>query len=215
MQGAQFEEIRAQNIYIATYPHRLADFMQGSGKNKTLQKWMQSTPIAYNRYVMPIHLLSEGVPVGLAPRSLLVADKNKPLENDNLLLIDRGSNDKGKTTLWVRFICPYKNTRHIGELTTDGLLHDIMKRLAAVIPFLNENQIPPYMPVQEHGFVYNMPEQAHMQVTGLPTQTPYKNMFVSGVANLPGMGVEGELLSGLKVAQSTSSFHAGVHASLS
>ena len=49
--------------------------------------------------------------------------------------------------------------------------------------------------------LYSFETEAFLGVTGLKQRTPAKNLFLAGREVLPGLGLEGELLAGMRAAR--------------
>lgn len=194
LQDGETAEVQFRTLILAAHPFRLQPLLHDAHLNQLYGRWVERHNVAYDRYVLPLTLLKEGMPVGMAPRALLIRDPQQPLLNENLLLVDREESGDGKVQLWCRFIVPH------GEPPPPQLHTRILDHLNQVIPFLNENLLPPQQPLQLQGCVYGDGARG-CSLFGVGPRTPFKNMLLGSAANLPELAVDGELLAATKTAQ--------------
>ncbi len=194
LSDGEFGRIRFRSLLLTTYPHRLQPYLEASNMRLN-QRWLRRCNILFDRYLLPITLMRQGLPPGMAKRLLFIRHPEAPLVADNLLQVDCDNTNTDQPLLWVRFIVPH------GQRVDSELTKRLLASLGEVIPFLNENQTPPFLPLRLHGFLYETRGQGVEAMWGLSPLTPWKNLQLAGPANLPALGLEGELLSSVKTAQ--------------
>jgi phytoene dehydrogenase-like protein len=103
------------------------------------------------------------------------------------------------------------SARDLGEEHLQGLAQRIDGHLEALMPFTRERRVLRSAPYLDAGGVrgsrlmphplYAFEPESFLGVTGLKQRTPAKNVLLAGREVLPGLGLEGELLAGMRAAR--------------
>jgi phytoene dehydrogenase-like protein len=103
------------------------------------------------------------------------------------------------------------SARELGEEHLQGLAQRIDGHLDALMPFTKDRRALRSVPYLDAGGVrgsrlmphplYAFESEAFLGVTGLKQRTPAKNVVLAGREVLPGLGLEGELLAGMRAAR--------------
>ena len=141
------------------------------------------------------------VPPALGPQAILLNGRRDP---ERAQLVGLGEvrpmwlsteRNGDRTTLTLQH--PVSSVRAHAE-GRDQLEEIMEARLVRLIPFLQEGAPKRQtLPRSSHP-LYDATQDELTGVGGVPTRTPYKNIFVAGPAVLPGLGVEGEVRSALQ-----------------
>ena len=101
--------------------------------------------------------------------------------------------------------------RDLGEEHLQGVASRIDEHLDALMPFTAQHRVLRSAPYLDAGGVrgsrlmphplYSFESEAFLGVTGLTQRTPAKNILLASREVLPGLGLEGELLAGLRAAR--------------
>lgn len=122
---------------------------------------------------------------------------------------------EGKEAEGVRVVCAGAfvpaSARDLGEEHLHGLAARIDEQLDRVMPFTSAHRLLRSAPYLDAGGVrgsrlmphplYSFEAEAFLGVTGLSQRTPAKNILLAGREVLPGLGLEGELLAGIRAAR--------------
>lgn len=102
------------------------------------------------------------------------------------------------------------SARELGEEHLRGLVAKLEAKLDELMPFARERALTRSSPHLDAGNVrgsrlmphplYKMETETLIGATGLPVQTPVKNLYLASREVLPGLGLEGELLAGVRAA---------------
>lgn len=103
------------------------------------------------------------------------------------------------------------SARELGEEHLQSLAQRIDEHLDALMPFTRERRVLRSAPYLDAGGVrggrliphplYSFESEAFLGVTGLKQRTPAKNVILAGREVIPGLGLEGELLAGIRAAR--------------
>jgi len=121
----------------------------------------------------------------------------------------------GKETEGLRVVCVGAfvpaSYRDLGEEHLQGVANRIDEHLDTLMPFTAQHRLLRSAPYLDAGGVrgsrlmphplYSFDTEAFLGVTGLSQRTPAKNIFLAGREVLPGLGLEGELLAGIRAAR--------------
>ena len=187
-------------------------------KNFLLKRKFSRIKPKFFKYTFYLKLKGKVYPEGMRDRVVLISDKNEPLCSDNLLFINRLSEEKldkddSVITLSVSALVPP------GDLVKEGFTEKFpsacKEKIAKIMPFMDEYFVSIDAPrVKSYGdletdlrsnFVYDSEYPAYFGVTALPYSTFLKNLFFVDQSVYPGLGFDGEVQSGLKVAREISS----------
>lgn len=158
------------------------------------------------------------VPVDALPRGmgelLLVDTEDKELQ-PLLIQVHPARTPGGKEDEGLRVVCAGcfvpASVRELGEEHMQALAHRIDAQLDALMPFTKEKRLLRSAPYLDAGGVrgsrlmphprYSFETEAFLGITGLKQRTPAKNILLAGREVLPGLGLEGELLAGMRAAR--------------
>lgn len=157
------------------------------------------------------------VPVDLLPRGmgeLLLLETGDDLET-LLVQVHPARKQGGEEDPSVRVVCAGAfvpaSTRELGEPRLEALKKQIEGHLERLMPFAKEKLALSSAPYLDAGGVRGSRLLPHpllqidveqfAGITGLPPRTPVKNLFLASREVLPGLGLEGELLAGVRAAR--------------
>ncbi|MBN8231679.1 desaturase [Corallococcus macrosporus] len=157
------------------------------------------------------------VPEAALPRGmgeLVLVDTQDP-ELGPLLVQQHPARTGGKDVEGVRVVCAGAfvpaTAREEGEEALRALAARIDEHLDRLMPFTKQHRALRSVPYLDAGGVrgsrlmphplYSFETEAFLGVTGLKQRTPAKNVILAGREVLPGLGLEGELLAGMRAAK--------------
>jgi hypothetical protein len=147
---------------------------------------------------------------------LLLMDTQQEGELSNLLVQLLPARDhQGKEDPALRVVCAGgfvpSSIRDLGEGYLQNLALRIDAHLDTLMPFTKDKRLLRSAPYLDASAVrgsrlmphphYVFDTEAVMGVTGLKQQTPTKNLLLAGREVLPGLGLEGEFLAGIRAAR--------------
>jgi phytoene dehydrogenase-like protein len=158
------------------------------------------------------------VPVDTLPRGmgeLLLVETDDPELNPLLIQVHPARTPGGKDDESLRVVCAGAfvptSVRELGEDHMKVLAKRIDDQLDALMPFTREKRVMSSAPYLDAGEVrgsrlmphplYSFEAEAFLGVTGLKQRTPAKNLLLAGREVLPGLGLEGEFLAGMRAAR--------------
>jgi hypothetical protein len=173
------------------------------------------------RYVLHVVLSEAGVPEGISPLTLCVADPERPLTGDNALMIAveepdddarvlvtavanlaledgddpaaRAAELRGKVLMRLEEILPFS----LGHLL---LMHSPNQALPPEGPEATEGKAPQFGPE----LLWSSSLPATLGVGGLPYDAGIKGVIVASSQTLPGLGLEGAFAAGWCAARQAS-----------
>jgi phytoene dehydrogenase-like protein len=178
------------------------------------------------------------LPSDLPSRVLAIGDPSRALSEDNAIAITVGQptpRDPRRIPLWIECNVPAhlaeagpsylralrgRVTHVVRRLLPDFARHMVLlaspydglpaEHRGTPVP---ETTPPAALPAAAPPALVAFPPPRPLDVLGLPHATAIKNLFLVGRENLPGLGLEGELISGWGVARLVSSGPAKKHLS--
>ena len=178
-------------------------------------------PACY-RYGVSMLVTPDAIPEGMASRVFLIGDPSRPLLEDNALVVTVGQpapRDPGRVPVWAECLVPAPAV-DAGAGYVRALRGRVRKQLGKLFPFFPQqllvmaspfDGLPPEIPGAAKPpapippiampAVYSGEGPRTFDLAGLPHATGIKNLYVAGRENLPGLGVEGELVSAWGVAR--------------
>jgi phytoene dehydrogenase-like protein len=181
-------------------------------------------PIAAYRYAIAMLLAPEALPEGMGNRVYLIGDPARPLLEDNALAVTVGqpaARDAGRVPVWVECVVPAPPV-DAGSAYLRQLRARVVARLDRLLPFFERHLAvlasphdglppeipgwkgaapPPPVPAAPLPPVYSTEGSRAFDVAGMQHATGVKNLYLAGRENLPGLGLEGELVSAWGVAR--------------
>lgn len=212
--GDTIPTIYGRNIIISTYYEKFVSLLEGSRELSSLRK-------RYNRrqpslYPFTLHMGVNGrcIPEKMGTYVVAVPDETRPLEDGNLLFLEASEPGNtlrapdGKRAISVTAFLTQSPSRSASEdlKKTAG---DMVKNLGFFLPFLEEN-IDFINPEKSIIISKNYQKTVGPQygvsnpligMSFLSNRTPVKNVFLTGDILIPGLGFEGEIISGMNAAR--------------
>lgn len=173
-------------------------------------------------YTVNFALRADAIPEGMGRHVFVVGDGNKPLDDDNLLLLcvdpaDRAGGEKDDTrVLSVSARLKAKNVRPTVEgieATDARLVHQVQK----VVPFFHEHLLAkasswigfdkrtraPSVDTTQLVPIFGTPLPGTLDASPIACRTAYKNVLITGDHLHAGLGFEGAFLATLNAVQLT------------
>lgn len=158
------------------------------------------------------------VPTDALPRGMgeLLLVESQDVELRPLLVqVHPARTPGGKEEEGLRVVCAGAfvptSVRDLGEEHLQVLAQRIDAELDTLMPFTQDKRILRSAPYLDAGGVrgsrlmphplYSFEAEAFLGVTGLKQRTPVKNIVLAGREVLPGLGLEGEFLAGMRAAR--------------
>jgi phytoene dehydrogenase-like protein len=198
---------RSQFLIFNSPLHRLSDFM--GRKGGLLSKWIKRIQPRYVLIPLFLGIREKAVPIGMRDLLVSILDLNKPYEKGNLLFLslsqkgDESMAPDGRRALTVESLMIPK------EWSPDSFVEHqkgVMKHLSYLFPFLKEHiEFTDWADKQcscwsyPH-FFYETTSDFQWREGVVPNRIS-TNFYFIGKENFPYLGMEGEVLSGLMVAQ--------------
>lgn len=208
------DPVRCKKILVGT---NLEDFLSRFAPKslKGLHREMfESPPYGKHPFTLYVGIDENVVPVGMRGNVVMLSDPTARPTMRNLAFVKispAGSTDyapAGKRLVGITVIVD----DHDGELTAPlahKLSTNMVERLRDLIPFLDD--FTEFVAYNESFALYQaMRRSAHIPpinpddrlgIASLPNRTPHKEVFYAGKGTLPGLGMEGEAVSGVVAAQ--------------
>jgi phytoene dehydrogenase-like protein len=174
------------------------------------------------RYGISLLVTPDAIPEGMANRVFLIADPERPLLEDNAVAVTVGQpapRDPGRVPVWAECVLPSLAVE-AGPGYLRAMRGRIRNPLARLFPFLSQHLLalgspfdglPPEVPGAGKPLpavapipmpaVYAAERPRALDLGVLPHATGIKNLWLAGRENLPGLGLEGELVSAWSVAR--------------
>ena len=174
------------------------------------------------RYGISLMVTPEAIPEGMGSRVFLIADPARPLMEDNAICVtvgQPGPRDPGRLPVWAECLLPAPPV-DAGPGYVRSMRARVRKQLARLFPFFPRHLLAlgsPFdgLPPEVSGAakiaaavapipmpaVYGAERPRALDIAGLSHATGIKNLFLAGRENLPGLGIEGELVSAWGVSR--------------
>ena len=180
------------------------------------------------RYALSLIVAPAAVPTGTPARLLAIADPARPLLEDNALAVTvgrPGPREPDRIPLWIECAVP-AHLVDAGPSYLRALRGRLLQTLERLWPDLAKNTLVVASPYDGLGAqrssdgsstpasiasrtavavvpppLYSRAATGPFDVTGLPHATGVKSLLLVGRENLPGLGLEGELISGWGAAR--------------
>ena len=174
------------------------------------------------RYALSMLVPPDALPEGMASRVFVIGDPARPLVEDNAVAITVGQpapRDPGRVPVWAECLLPAPAV-DAGPGYLRAMRARVRKQIGRVLPFLNQHLIvlaspfdglPPEIPGSAKApvatppipmpAVYATERPRPLDLGGLPHAPGIKNLWHVGRENLPGLSLEGELVSAWSVAR--------------
>lgn len=212
--GEDIPTIYGRNIIISTKYENFTSLLEENRKFSALRK--RYDKINPSLYPFTIHI---GVRDGCMPEKMgayvvIVSDEAGPAEDGNLLFLETSkpgdtlrAPDGKRAVSATTFL---KNSpSELDNSVLENIAEVMLKNLGGFLPFLKENL--DFMDLEKsidisrsrHGTInhkYRV-KNPFIGMSSLPNKTPLKNVFLTGGMLMPGLGFEGEIMSGINAAK--------------
>jgi phytoene dehydrogenase-like protein len=210
--------LRSENVYrgaalvAATDAGALRRLLPEKKRHRALAELLDVSAI--KRFLLSVNWV---IPEAVLPRGmgeLLLMDAGAELGPMLIQVgparrVGKDDDEDGFRTVCAGAFVP-SSARELGEEHLKGLVAKMEERLEDLMPFAKERAKVRSSPHLDAGNVrgsrlmphplYAMETDTYLGVTGLPVQTPVKNLYLASREVLPGLGLEGELLAGIRAA---------------
>jgi phytoene dehydrogenase-like protein len=181
-----------------------------------------SLRVTGHRYGLSLLVTPDAIPEGMANRLFLIADPQRPLMEDNAIAVTVGQpapRDPDRVPVWAECVLPAPAVE-TGPGYLRAIRGRVRKQLSRLFPFLPQHLLalgspfdglPPEVPGAGKPLpavapiampaVYAAERPRALDLGALPHATGVKNLWLAGRENLPGLGLEGELVSAWSVAR--------------
>ncbi|MEW6374371.1 MAG: hypothetical protein AB1502_01090 [Thermodesulfobacteriota bacterium] len=200
---------RSQQLILNSPLHRISNLL--SKKGKRLSELGKRIRPRYILVPLCLGIREEVVPVGMNDLLVSILDLEKPYEGGNVLFIalspkgDETKAPEGKRALTVESLMPLEKW---DQTLLMDYQKDVMRHLEQLFPFLENyieltdwswanEQVPRWS--YPH-FLYETTTDFHWREGVVPTRISKRFYFI-GKENFPYLGLEGEVISGLMVAE--------------
>lgn len=212
--GDTIPTIYGRNIIISTYYERFGSLLEENRDLSSLRK-------RYNRrrpslYPFTLHMGVNGrcIPEKMGTYVAVVSDETKPFEDGNLLFLEASEPGNtlrapdGKRAISVTAFLTKSPAVSSGE-DLKKITSGMVKNLRFFLPFLEEN-IDFINPEESIAISKNYQKTVGPKygvnnpligMSFLSNRTPVKNIFLTGDILIPGLGFEGEIMSGIHAAK--------------
>jgi phytoene dehydrogenase-like protein len=178
------------------------------------------------RYGLAALVEPDALPADMPSRLLAIGDPSRALSEDNAVAITVGQpnpRDPRRIPLWVECGVP-ANLVEAGASYLRSLRGRVTHVVRRLLPAFAQHMVmlgspydglpaelrgipapettpPPSLPALPPPALFSIPTQRPIDVIGMPHATGVKNLFLVSRENLPGLGLEGDLISGWGVAR--------------
>jgi hypothetical protein len=180
------------------------------------RKWVEKDKRLWSQYFMlslNLGIDARGIPVGLGDCIVSLRDLDASYENGNLLMVFLGpegvGTPSGKRPVTVNALVSVAKGRS-ARAGIKGVIEDMLTHLLEIAPFLDRSiRLIDGRPSLERyrsewtnsDIIYGGTSSFRVGDEILPTVTPMEGLFLACRGNFPYLGFEGEILSGIKVAE--------------
>ncbi len=203
----------ASAVVGATDAAALRRLVADKKKHRALAEMLEQAET--ERYLFPVNWV---VPASLLPRGmgeLLLVETGDEELGALLVQVHAARKASGEESAEHRVLCagafvPAK-TRELGEEKLVQLRDRIEAQLDGLMPFVREHLVDRSTPYLDGGGtrgsrllphpLLDVKTERFAGVSGLSPNTPVKNLFLASREVLPGLGLEGELLAGVRAAR--------------
>jgi phytoene dehydrogenase-like protein len=188
--------------------HSFRDLLRKEGTS--LSRWLETIHPRYFLVPCFFGIREKVVPVGMRDLLVSILDPEKPYEEGNVLFLSlspRGNErmaPEGCRALTVQSLAPFRSWNGVSSAHRES----VMNHLTHLIPFLE-----PYLDLSEFEwagqqtghwsyphYLYEINGPLRWREGVVPTRLS-RNLYFIGKENFPHLGLEGEVLGGLMVAQ--------------
>ncbi|ATB37802.1 desaturase [Cystobacter fuscus] len=205
---------RASCLVSATDAGALRRLMTGRKKHRALSEQLDQSTV--KSFLFSVNWVVPEVALPRGMGELLLMDTQQEGELGSLLVQLLPARDhQGKENPALRVVCAGgfvpASIRDLGEGYLQNLALRIDAHLDALMPFTKDKRLLRSAPYLDASAVrgsrlmphphYVFDSEAVLGITGLKQQTPSKNLLLAGREVLPGLGLEGEFLAGIRATR--------------
>ncbi|HLG20276.1 MAG TPA: hypothetical protein VI895_10745 [Bdellovibrionota bacterium] len=220
--GAEWSEVRCHVAMIGGDPRGLFAMAPDAEPVRQWQKKLSELQIFAGKAYQLYRVSPEGIPTGMQSQGLLIprgrpnggSERRRWVRALRYVVRKSENGDKSPHT-WIgvsAFMDPSSQRPDLKRVSTE-----IREGLKSLIPFLENHLLEepkePYLPSMEgkpgdfrQGFIYTASEPRTLGVCGFTPETPLKNTFLAGDMIFPGLGLDGEVISGFQAAHYASEY---------
>lgn len=195
-------------VISATDAQALRRLVPPQARKKRLAEQLDAVRLKRFQLAVNLVLPADHLPQGLAPLGALVPDDAElGLVVYEVLPARQGGKDTGEKVVCAAAIVSAQ-ARDLGDEHLEGLANRIRDAMLSVLPFAKPTKVS--VPLLTKGAprgsrltphpLFEIDEPPELGVTGLSPRTPLKNLYLASREVLPGLGLEGELITGQQVA---------------
>lgn len=207
-------QIRGRYIIASAKWEKLRLLLLSGRKLRRMERRLKMVKSAYYPFTLHMGILERCIPEKMATYVAIVRDKNRPVMDDNLVLVEISPSEcKERAPAGKRALSATVFLKENPLVLTNDDLKEVSQvifcALEKFLPFLRENldflnigtSIELSRKCQELvNQKYAMKSDSYFGVSGVSSRTPIRNVFMTGGMLWPGLGFEGEILSGLNAA---------------
>jgi len=212
--GDTIPTIYGRNIIISTYYEKFVSLLEESRELSSLRKRYNRRQPSLHPFTLHMGVNGRCIPEKMGTYVIVVPDETKPLEDGNLLFLEASEPGNtlrapdGKRAISVTAFLTQSPSRSASE-DLKKIANDMVRNLGFFLPFLEEN-IDLINPEQSIVISRNYQKTVGPQygvsnpligMSFLSNRTPVKNVFLTGDILIPGLGFEGEIISGINAAR--------------
>ena len=200
---------RSKLLILNSPLHHLSKFMDG--RDNRLSKWGKRIQPRYVLLPFFLGIREKVIPVGMRDLLISILDLKKPYDGGNLLLLalspkgDESKAPEGRRALTVESLVPLEEWDQISLAEHQK---GVMKHLEHLFPFLDKYiDFTDFRWASEQvahwsypHFLYQTTSDFYWRKGVVPSRIS-RNLYFIGKENFPYMGLEGEVFSGLMVAE--------------
>ena len=206
--------IYGRNIIISTYYEKFASLLEENRELSSLRKRYNRIQPSLYPFTLHMGVYDRCIPEKMGIYVVAVPDETKPFEDGNLLFLEAsepGNTLRAPDGKRAISVTAFLKNSPSGSTSEDlkKIANDMLRTLGFFLPFLEEN-IDFINPEESINI-----SKSYQKVVGpkygvknpligmsfLSNKTPMKNVFLTGDTLIPGLGFEGEIISGINAAR--------------
>jgi phytoene dehydrogenase-like protein len=207
-------QVSGRYLVASTKWEKLRLLLLNDRKFKRMERRLKLVRSAYYPFTLHMGIIEGCIPEKAAIYVAIVIDENRPVMDDNLVLVEISARDcEGRAPAGKRALSATIFLRESPLVLTNDDLKEVSQvvfcALEKFLPFLRENldflnigmSIELSRKCQELvNHKYAMQSDSFFGVSSISNKTPHRNVFMAGGMLLAGLGFEGEIISGINAA---------------
>jgi phytoene dehydrogenase-like protein len=216
LEGAEeMSEITGRNLIISTRSDSLPILLD-SKKTSGIKRRLRRIKKPYYPFTLHMGILDKGIPEKMSPFVAIAIDEHKDIIDNNMVFVSMSArNDTTRAPVNKRALSATvflaDSPLSLGDTELTRWSEHIIKHLEAVIPFLKENidyfDLDSSIKLsREHNLIsqrYMIPADFRFGINDILPGGFSRNIYLTGDMLPPGLGCEGEIISGMRAAFST------------